>query len=176
MDLTATLILAVVAAATGTLAILGVIGFFSILCYRHHQRQQRRRDAERKSAASRSVPATNSPLGTASAITNNHSRELGTDIEAVLDLEDESTATTHYYSKAFPRTRNSHDVESCYDDDNWSFSVGEEGSVLTSQETWMKTKKVLHAGSSSTAPKSVKDSSSVPIPIYNGHDGVMYEV
>lgn len=175
MNLTASLILAVVAAATGTLAILGVIGFFAVLCYKHHTRQQRHRSAERKSGESRSMPATNSPLDTASAITNDHSRELETDIEAVLDLEDESTATTYFYSKAFSRTRNSHDMESCYNDDNWSFSVGEEVSVLGSQEP-LTTKKMPHAASSSTAPKPAKDFSNTPIPIYSGQNGVMYEV
>ena len=175
MNLTASLILAVVAAATGTLAILGVIGFFAVLCYRHHTRKQRHRSVERKSAESRSRPTANSPLDTASAITNDHSRELETDIEAVLDLEDESTATTYFYSKAFSRTRNSQDMESCYNDDNWSFSVGEEVSVLGSQEP-STTKKIPHPASSSTALKPAKDFSNAPIPIYNGQNGVMYEV
>lgn len=175
MNLTASLILAVVAAATGTLAILGVIGFFAVLCYRHNKRQQRHRNPVRKSSESRRMPATNSPLDTASAITNDHSKELETDIAAVLDLEDESTATTYFYSKAFHRTRNSHDVESCYNDDNWSFSVGEEVSVLGSQEPSMS-RKIPHATSSSTASKPAKDFSNAPIPVYDGRNGVMYEV
>jgi hypothetical protein len=177
MDSTATLVLAVVAAATGTLAILGVIVFFAIVFYKHHKRrQQHRRATEGKINDNRSMPTDRVPNDTASAMTNDNSKDLETDIEAVLDLEDGSIATSAYHSKAFGRGRSTFDMDSCYGDDNWSYSVAEEGSVL--QELSLK----KHASSSSTSKTSktsktsVPDSKHAPIPVYGGNNGVMYEV
>ena len=176
MDSTVTLVLAVVAAATGTLAILGVIVFFALVFYKHRKRrQQHRREVEGKSNENRSMPTDHIPNDTASAMTNDNSKDLETDIEAVLDLEDGSIATSAYHSKSFGRGRSTFDMDSCYGDDNWSYSVAEEGSVLVSQELSLK-KHSIYASSSTTSKTSVPDAKHTPIPVYGGNNGVMYEV
>lgn len=179
MEFTAELILAVIAAATGTLAIFGVIGFFVFVCHQHRLRHQRNQEADRKrNGGGDSLPDITSPNDTSSAMTNDdNSNELETDIEAVLDLEDDSVITKTYPARIFPRVRSAQDTESCYGDDNWSYAVTEEGSVLVSQELSFE-KQSLHAPSASGKTSSDIAVRTTPVPVYfqDQNGSVMYEV
>jgi len=179
MEFTAELVLAVIAAATGTLAILGIIGFFVFVCHHHRVRRQRRREADRKHrGGDDSLPDITSPNDTSSAMTNDDSNELETDIEAVLDLEDHSVITKTHSAKVFPRVRSAQDMESCYGDDNWSYAVTEEGSVLVSQELSFK-KQSLHPPSTSGNKSPNQTVCTTPVAVYFRGDQngtIMYEV
>jgi len=203
MQFTAEVVLAVVAAATGTLAILGVIAFFLYLYYQHRLRKERRRSSnnnnKRRNQHDDFADIT-TPNDTRSDMTNDEDDDLDADnpladtnVETVLSLEDDSVVTfvqppssrqqssKNQQQPAWMQPRPAQDLESCYGDDSWSYAVTEEGSVLVAQELSLQ-KQGLHAptaSSSSSKATATNHKTTNPVPVYfQDQDGnsVMYEV
>jgi len=196
MQFTAEVVLAVVAAATGTLAILGVIAFFLYLYYQHRLRKERRyssNNIKRRNQHDDFADIT-TPNDTRSDMTNEEDDDLDADnpladtnVETVLSLEDESVVTfvrpsrskNQQLQPAWMQPRPAQDLESCYGDDSWSYAVTEEGSVLVAQELSLQKQSLHPPATSSKAATTNNNKTTNPVPVYfQDQDGnsVMYEV
>lgn len=158
-------ILAIVASATGTVAIIGLCVFTFLCCRKRHQArshlQEQEQNSMKKSPASRREPEmedtnlnqTSSVMSEDDSIFTNRDKVKNSKRRPI-DLDNDSDDDSDNVNTAGGKNM-MHPYNNYYNDDTWSYAVTEEGSVLVA--TFPATNKGLGRPTTPKQPQILAD-------------------